>query len=162
MLAPCSAAPVSSQPQDRPGARRPEQARGDADQKRSAGTRPVIAHRRPLTADYRQPPAAVSADRPHAAAPVSARTERRTVNASQRPYWLSCTTQPPPTAANVATSANVIAIPASRGKPLRMNGCPVRAKTKGRTGRMHGLTIVSTPPEISENQKPHNCRTCRK
>src|SRR5437867_8487674 len=37
-------------------------------------------------------------------------------------------------------------MPASRGRPLRLNGWSARAKTKGSTGRMHGLTIVRRPP----------------
>ena len=49
-------------------------------------------------------------------------------------------------AASVATSAKVSAIPTSNGRPLRTKGCPVRAKTNGSTGRMQGLTMVSTPP----------------
>jgi hypothetical protein len=49
-------------------------------------------------------------------------------------------------AARVATPAKVAAIPASIGRPLMINGLSGRANTKGRTGRMQGLTIVSTPP----------------
>ena len=53
----------------------------------------------------------------------------------------------PPTAASVATPAKVNAMPTSIGSPLRRNGCSARANTNGSTGRMHGLTIVSTPPK---------------
>ena len=66
--------------------------------------------------------------------------------AAPRPYRFASTTHPPPTAASVATAVNVAAIPMRRGSPLRTKGRSARAKTKGRTGRMHGLTIVSTPP----------------
>ncbi|VWC41851.1 hypothetical protein BLA6860_07050 [Burkholderia lata] len=66
--------------------------------------------------------------------------------ATQRPAWLACATQPPPTAASVATTANVSAMPASSGRPVRTNGWSARANTNGSTGRMHGLRIVSTPP----------------
>jgi hypothetical protein len=59
---------------------------------------------------------------------------------------LARTAQPPPTAASVATIANVAAIPASIGRVLRRKLRPARANTKGSTGRMHGLTIVRTPP----------------
>src|SRR5437867_5007349 len=56
------------------------------------------------------------------------------------------TAHAPPTAASVAILANVPAMPTSRGAVLRVNGCPARANTNGRTGRMHGLTIVNAPP----------------
>ena len=52
---------------------------------------------------------------------------------------------PPATAANVATAAKVTAIPTSIGKPLCTKGRDAPAKTKGKTGRMHGLMIVSMP-----------------
>jgi hypothetical protein len=50
------------------------------------------------------------------------------------------------TAANVATTANVTAMPMSIGNPLLTNGRSALANTNGNTGRMQGLTIVSTPP----------------
>ncbi len=68
------------------------------------------------------------------------------MSAAQRPTWLACTAQPPPTAASVATIAKVIAIPASIGSVLLRKLPPARAKTNGSTGRMQGLTMVSTPP----------------
>ena len=68
-------------------------------------------------------------------------------SAIHRPHWFACTTQPPPTAASVATTANVTAIPTSSGRPLRRNGWSARVNTNGSTGRMHGLRIVSTPPK---------------
>jgi len=37
-------------------------------------------------------------------------------------------------------------LPARNGRLERRNGWSARANTKGRTGRMHGLRIVSTPP----------------
>ena len=66
--------------------------------------------------------------------------------ATKRPYWLASTTQPPATAASVATMAKVTAMPASIGRPDCRNGRSARANTNGSTGRMQGLTIVSTPP----------------
>ena len=71
------------------------------------------------------------------------------ISAAQRPIALACTAQPPPTAASVATIAKVAAIPASIGSVLRMKLPPARANTNGRTGRMHGLTMVSTPPKYA-------------
>jgi len=65
----------------------------------------------------------------------------------QRPIAFARTAQPPPTAARVATIAKVAAIPASIGSVLRTNGRSARAKTKGSTGRMHGLRIVRMPPK---------------
>ncbi len=73
-------------------------------------------------------------------------TSASTAIAIQRPQVLSCTTQCPPTAASVATAAKVSAMPMSIGRPLRANGRSARANTNGSTGRMHGLTMVSTPP----------------
>ncbi len=67
-------------------------------------------------------------------------------NAAKRPYSLAVTAQPPPTAASVATSAKVAAMPASMGSPLSTKGRSARANTNGSTGRMQGLRIVSTPP----------------
>ena len=67
--------------------------------------------------------------------------------AAMRPYWLASTTHPPPTAARVATTANVAAMPASKGRPLLTKGRSARANTKGSTGRMLGLTRVRTPPK---------------
>ncbi|MNL34223.1 hypothetical protein D3C87_1561860 [compost metagenome] len=66
--------------------------------------------------------------------------------AASRPYSLALIAQLPPTAASVATAQKVAAIPVSRGSVLRRNGCPARAKTKGRMGRIQGLRIVSAPP----------------
>ena len=66
--------------------------------------------------------------------------------APQRPYWLAATAQPPPTAASVATTAKVSAMPSSSGRPLLTKGCSARANTKGSTGRMQGLRMVKTPP----------------
>src|SRR3982074_3647834 len=57
-----------------------------------------------------------------------------------------CTAHEPPTAASVATAANVSAIPANKGRPLLRKGWSARAKKKGSTGRMHGLRMVSMPP----------------
>jgi len=66
--------------------------------------------------------------------------------ATQRPYWLACTTQLPPTAASVATAAKVSPMPTSNGKPLRTKGWSVRENTNGSTGRMQGLSMVNAPP----------------
>jgi hypothetical protein len=46
----------------------------------------------------------------------------------------------------VATTENAAAMPTSIGNPPRKNGWSALANTKGSTGRMQGLTIVSTPP----------------
>jgi hypothetical protein len=35
------------------------------------------------------------------------------------------------------------------GKVLRTKGCPARANTKGRMGRMQGLRMVSAPPRYA-------------
>ena len=67
-------------------------------------------------------------------------------SAAQRPIALARTAQPPPTAASVATMAKVAAMPASIGSVLLTKLRSARAKTKGSTGRMHGLTIVRIPP----------------
>jgi len=66
--------------------------------------------------------------------------------AAYRPYSFTCTAQPPPTAASVATAANVAAMPTRIGRPLPMNRRSDRANTNGSTGRMQGLMIVRTPP----------------
>jgi hypothetical protein len=42
--------------------------------------------------------------------------------------------------------SEVTAMPATNGSPLRRKGWSDLAKTKGSTGRMQGLTMVSTPP----------------
>ena len=68
-------------------------------------------------------------------------------SAAQRPTAFARTAQPPPTAARVATIANVAAMPASIGRVERMKLRPARAKTKGRTGRMHGERMVRMPPK---------------
>jgi hypothetical protein len=60
---------------------------------------------------------------------------------------LADTTQPPATDARLATTANASVMPISIGRPLRRNGRSARASTNGITGRMHGLTMVSTPPK---------------
>ncbi|MNV97574.1 hypothetical protein D3C71_1927120 [compost metagenome] len=67
-------------------------------------------------------------------------------SAASRPNSLASMAQPPPIAASVATSENVAVMPASMGSVLRRNGCPARAKMKGRIGRMQGLRMVSAPP----------------
>jgi hypothetical protein len=69
-----------------------------------------------------------------------------TISAAMRPYSLASTAQAPPTAASDATAANIAAMPSSIGTVLRQNERSARANTKGRTGRMHGLTMVRIPP----------------
>jgi hypothetical protein len=59
---------------------------------------------------------------------------------------LTLTAQDPPTAASVAIAAKVMAMPANMGRPLVRNFCSERANTKGSTGKMQGLRMVSTPP----------------
>jgi len=39
-----------------------------------------------------------------------------------------------------------MAMPISIGKPFFRNGRSERAKTNGKTGKMHGLRMVKTPP----------------
>ncbi|MNY25995.1 hypothetical protein D3C86_1598130 [compost metagenome] len=145
MLAPCSAAPVSSRPRIGPahGAHSRPVATPISNEAPGRGRASA-----PAASDKRLPAATNGRVRRSANCGSSNVRPNNATNtsASQRPYWLSCTTQPPPTAANVATSAKVSAIPTSSGNPLLTKGCPVRAKTNGNTGRMHGLTIVSTPP----------------
>ena len=46
----------------------------------------------------------------------------------------------------VAIPAKVIAMPARSGRPERAKGWSERANTNGKTGRMQGLRMVSTPP----------------
>ena len=77
---------------------------------------------------------------------VSANAANRT-SATTRPYWFTRTAHAPPTAARVAIPAKVAAIPASMGNPFVRNLCSERANTKGSTGSMHGLNMVSTPPK---------------
>jgi hypothetical protein len=62
---------------------------------------------------------------------------------------LARTAQPPPTAARLATRVKVKAMPASRGRPDLRKGRSERAKTKGRTGRMQGLSMVRMPPRYA-------------
>jgi len=73
--------------------------------------------------------------------------------AAMRPNWLARTAQPPPTVARLATMAKVTAMPARSGRPLLRNGWSERAKTKGRTGRMHGLRMVRMPPAYARKNK---------
>ena len=68
-----------------------------------------------------------------------------TASAIQRPASLARTAHPPPSAARLATPAKVTAMPINNGKPFLTNGLSARAKTKGRTGNMQGLTIVRAP-----------------
>jgi len=44
-------------------------------------------------------------------------------------------------------------MPSSIGRPLLTKGWSARAKTKGSTGRMHGLMIVSTPPTYDRTNR---------
>ena len=68
-------------------------------------------------------------------------------SAAHRPASFALTAQLPPTAASVATTANVSAIPTNNGKAPRAKPRSARANTNGSTGRMQGLTIVSMPPK---------------
>src|SRR5437016_4926544 len=49
----------------------------------------------------------------------------------------------------VATPANATAIPARRGSPSLRNDWLARENTNGRTGKMHGLMMVSIPPRYA-------------
>jgi hypothetical protein len=53
----------------------------------------------------------------------------RTSLPNELTYSLACTAHPPPTAARVATTAKVAAMPASIGRPLLTNGLSDRANT---------------------------------
>ena len=66
--------------------------------------------------------------------------------AIQRPTWLACATHWLPTAARLATTVKVSAMPSSSGSVLRRKGRSARANTNGSTGRMQGLSRVSAPP----------------
>jgi hypothetical protein len=147
MLAPCSAAPVRINPSTGPaqGAHN----RPVATPSSSDGSTACSAAA-PSADCERRAPSATSGR-----ASRSARLGMRSVNpnnarsaiAAARPYWLAATAQPPATAASVATAAKVTAMPTSIGNPLRTKGRSALANTKGRTGRMQGLTMVRTPPK---------------
>ncbi len=79
-----------------------------------------------------------------------------------RPYWFAWIAQLPPSVASVAMAAKVSAMPSSSGNPERTKGWSARAKTNGRTGRMHGLTIVRTPPRYDNNSKTKGDTPCRR
>ena len=104
----------------------------------------------PVLADAdRRAPAATSgrvsqADRPGQSS-VRLNTAAR-ASPTPRPNWLADSIQPPPSVATAPVNEKASTMPISNGRPLRTNGAPVRENTKGRTGRMQGLTIVSTPP----------------
>ena len=135
------------QAKDRTGAGRPQQAGGDAEQQRrgtldreAASPCPRIA-----TGDRRAPrPVASAVRQVEGKSRVSPKTASSTM-AARRPYWFALTAQPPRPRPVSRSAAKVTAIPASSGSPLRENGRSARAKTKGSTGRMHGLTMVRTP-----------------
>ena len=143
-LAPCNAAPVSNNPRIGP-------AHG-AHSKPVATPRPAAAHAEPAPCVERcdnRLPSATNGRASHLASRVESRLKpstASTTSATARPAWFACTAQPPPTAASVATSAKVTAMPASIGRPLRRNGRSARANTNGSTGRMQGLRMVRAPP----------------
>ncbi len=147
-LAPCRAAPVRISPRIGPA--------------HGAHSRPVAT---PISSEVPTPPrpasVALSADalsrapsrwngdsRRSARAGHSSASANSaiTTSAIQRPIWLACATHWLPTAARLATTANISAMPISSGRPLRRNGRSERANTNGSTGRMHGLRMVNTPP----------------
>ncbi len=47
------------------------------------------------------------------------------------------------------TAVKVAAIAASKGNPVRAKDRSTRVKTKGNTGKMQGLTMVSAPPRYA-------------
>jgi hypothetical protein len=51
----------------------------------------------------------------------------------------------------VGVRVRAVTIPASMGRPFVTNFCSDRANTKGSTGRMQGLKMVSTPPKYTRN-----------
>ncbi len=75
--------------------------------------------------------------------------------AAYRPYSFACTAQPPPTAASVATAANVAAMPTSIGSPLLTNARSDRANTKGSTGKMQELDDGEHAAKISQKEQRH-------
>ena len=147
-LAPCRAAPVSTRPRIGPA--------------QGAHSRPVAM---PISSDVHAPPRPAasaasaralrraptrwngasrwSASRGHSSATANSAISSRAI---QRPTWLACATHWLPTAARLATTVKVSAMPSSSGSVLRRNGRSARANTNGSTGRMHGLSRVSAPP----------------
>ena len=96
-----------------------------------------------------RPPSATSGRVSRSARAGNSRVRPNTASsamAAHRPTALACTAQLPATEARLATAAKARHRPTSIGKPLLTNVRSARAKTKGRTGRMQGLTMVSTPP----------------
>ncbi len=61
-------------------------------------------------------------------------------------------THSPATEVKVATSANARAMPINIGSPFRKNDGPALAKTKGITGNIERLTMVKTPPRLSQHE----------
>src|SRR5580692_4215415 len=104
-----------------------------------------------IACDTRPPIAASGANNRSDSAGTSRNSPKSasTTIATKRPYRFASTAQLPPTAASVPTAQNAIAIPANIGRPLRTNERSARANTNGTTGRMQGLTIVSTPPRYA-------------
>ena len=145
-LAPRSAAPVRMRP--RIGPAHGAQSRPVATPSSSEGSTDASPSPCPALSDNRTPSVTSGLDKRSArvgnrsAKPNSASSAM----AANRPYWFAATAHPPATAASVATAAKVSAMPNSIGNPLRTNGRSARANTKGRTGRMQGLTMVRTPP----------------
>ena len=147
MLAPCSAAPVSTRP--RIGPAQGAQSRPVATPSRNDGPTGEAANRPCEARSESRDPSATSGRVARSARLGNSNSKpkkARTTRAAIRPAPFACTAQPPPTAARLATPAKVMAMPPSKGRPLFMNGRSARAKTKGSTGRMHGLTMVSAPP----------------
>ncbi len=155
-LAPCRAAPVRIRP--RIGPAQGAQSRPVATPSRSDGANePPPCSRASMVSDNRPPRATSGRVRRSAKAGNSrVRPNRaRSAIAAQRPAALACTAQPPATEASVATAANARHSPSSIGRPLCTNLRSALAKTKGRTGRMQGLTMVRHAAEIGQQEQDH-------
>ena len=148
MLAPRSAAPVRIKPNNGPA--QGAQSRPVATPSRSEGRIEDPPFAAPCSADRdkRAPSATpgriIRSDNAGNSSVTPNRAKR--AKAAMRPYWLASTAHPPPMAAKVATTANVAAMPTSNGSPPRAKDRSARANTKGRTGRIQGLTMVRAPP----------------
>ncbi len=73
-------------------------------------------------------------------------TIAKSASATLRPITFATTSQCAVAVAMSAAAVNASARPKSIGSTSRGKLRPVRAKTSGMMGRMHGLRIVSTPP----------------
>ena len=144
-FAPFSAALVSSNPRIGPaqGAHRrpvptPKAMGAKTEGEPRLGSRPASRAPRATTGLLMRSPTAGTSS-------ASPKTASNAI-AAYRADSLSATTHAPPTAARLVTAAKATAMLANMGRVWERNERFPGAKTKGRTGRMHGLAMVSTPP----------------